>query len=93
MRWQLSPSNFPLLPFNVTLTGLLSGDHLIKLSIAHGLSQSTKLCVFEERVLEIVAQTKDLPEILAETGTAMVSFKSRAAFPMYSPHSDLVCGT
>ena len=47
-----------------------AGDHLIKLSISHALSQSTKLCVFEERVIEIVASTKDLPEILASTGAA-----------------------
>lgn len=30
--------------------------------------QSTKLCVFEERVLEIVAATRDLPGNLATTG-------------------------
>ena len=30
--------------------------------------QSTKLCVFEERVLEIVAATKNLPGNLATTG-------------------------
>ena len=41
---------------------------MIKLSISHALSQSTKLCVFEERVLEIVQTTKDLPENLANTG-------------------------
>lgn len=40
----------------------------MKLSISHALSQSTKLCVFEERVLEIVQTTKDLPEALATTG-------------------------
>ena len=50
-----------------------AGDHLIKLSISHALSQSTKLCVFEERVIEIVASTKDLPEILASTGAACLS--------------------
>ena len=50
-----------------------AGDHLIKLSISHALSQSTKLCVFEERVIEIVASTKDLPEILASTGAAWLS--------------------
>jgi uncharacterized Rmd1/YagE family protein len=48
-----------------------AGDHSIKLSISYALSQSTKLCVFEERVLEIVASTKDLPESLASTGNQM----------------------
>ncbi len=47
-----------------------AGDHSIKLSISYALSQSTKLCVYEERVLEIVQSTKDLPESLAETGVA-----------------------
>ena len=50
------------------LCPVCAGDHKIKLSISHALSQSTKLCVFEERVLEIVASTKDLPESLATTG-------------------------
>ena len=52
----------------ITIHHRFAADHLIKLSISHALSQSTKLCVFEERVLEIVASTKDLPEILASTG-------------------------
>ena len=50
-----------------------AGDHSIKLSISYALSQSTKLCVYEERVLEIVQSTKDLPESLAETGVAPMS--------------------
>jgi Uncharacterised ACR, YagE family COG1723 len=54
----------------ITISTRLAGDHLIKLSISHALSQSTKLCVFEEQVLEIVAHTKDLPAILATTGRA-----------------------
>lgn len=35
--------------------------------------QSTKLCVFEERVLEIVAATRDLPGNLATTGVSPFS--------------------
>ena len=52
----------------ITINHRLSTDHRIKLSISHALAQSTKLCVFEERVLEIVNNTRDLPETLAETG-------------------------
>ena len=52
----------------ITINHRLSTDHRVKLSISHALAQSTKLCVFEERVLEIVNNTKDLPETLAETG-------------------------
>ena len=49
-----------------------AGDHSIKLSISYALSQSTKLCVYEERVLDIVQSTKDLPESLAETGEQVI---------------------
>ncbi|KAK9814251.1 hypothetical protein WJX72_002986 [[Myrmecia] bisecta] len=62
----------------ITINHRLSNDHLIKLSISHALSQSTKLCVFEERVLSIVASTKDLPEILAFTGKCSLSRKEIA---------------
>ena len=53
----------------ITINHRFAHDHLIKLSISHALSQSTKLCVFEERVLEIVQSTRDLPERLASSGT------------------------
>ncbi len=53
----------------ITINHRFSNDHLIKLSISHALSQSTKLCVFEERVIMIVMNTKDLPGTLAATGT------------------------
>lgn len=52
----------------ITINHRFASDHLIKLSISHALSQSTKLCVFEERVIEIVSSTKDLPGTLAATG-------------------------
>jgi len=55
----------------ITINHRFSNDHLIKLSISHALSQSTKLCVFEERVIMIVMNTKDLPGTLAATGTTM----------------------
>ena len=60
----------------ITINHRFTHDHLIKLSISHALSQSTKLCVFEERVLEIVQQTRDLPEALANTGTACAMLAS-----------------
>ena len=67
-----------------------AGDHLIKLSISHALSQSTKLCVFEERVIGIVASTKDLPEILASTGAACLS-AMRLAKRFVAPSVELGC--
>ena len=53
---------------SITIHHRFAGDYRVKLSISHALSQSTKLCVFEERVLEIVQTTKDLPEALATSG-------------------------
>jgi uncharacterized Rmd1/YagE family protein len=52
----------------ITISHHFAHDHLTKLSISHALTQSTKLCVFAERVMETVQSTKDLPELLASTG-------------------------
>eukprot|EP00884_Botryococcus_braunii_P016721 jgi/Botrbrau1/3732/Bobra.0363s0017.2 len=62
----------------ITINHRFAQDHLIKLSISHALSQSTKLCVFEERVMQIVQSTKDLPELLASTGKVKMSRKEIA---------------
>lgn len=58
-----------------TISYRLAGDHLLKLSISHALAQSTKLTVYEQRVVEIVEETRDLPELLASTGQVNVSRK------------------
>jgi uncharacterized Rmd1/YagE family protein len=47
---------------------LRSGDHMIKLAISHGISQSTKLCFFEEVMARQMADAKDVPRRLAMTG-------------------------
>lgn len=47
---------------------LRSGDHMIKLAISHGISQSTKLCFFEEVMARQMAEAKDIPRRLAVTG-------------------------
>lgn len=62
----------------ITINHSFANDHLIKLSISHALSQSTKLCVFEERVIEIVSSTKDLPGTLAATGKVPLTRKAIA---------------
>jgi uncharacterized Rmd1/YagE family protein len=51
-----------------TINYRYAGDHLVKLSVSHALAQSTKLSVYEYRVVDIVDETKDLPEVLASTG-------------------------
>ncbi|KAK9839104.1 hypothetical protein WJX74_009646 [Apatococcus lobatus] len=62
----------------ITINPRLSNDHHLKMSISFAFSQSTKLCTFEERVVDIVASTKDLPEILATTGKTPLSRKQIA---------------
>lgn len=47
---------------------LRSGDHMIKLAISHAISQSTKLCFFEEVMARQMADAKDVPRRLATTG-------------------------
>ncbi|KAJ5772963.1 hypothetical protein N7457_007859 [Penicillium paradoxum] len=47
---------------------LRSGDHMIKLAISHGISQSTKLCFFEEVMARQMTDAKDVPRRLATTG-------------------------
>jgi len=62
----------------ITISNRAATDHTIKLSISHALAQSTKLCVFEERVLEIVAATRNLPGHLATTGKVTMKRKEVA---------------
>ena len=47
---------------------LRSGDHMIKLTISHGIAQSTKLCFFEEVMARQMSEAKDIPRRLAVTG-------------------------
>lgn len=56
----------------------MANDHLLKLSISHALAQSTKLSVYEARVVAIVEETKDLPEILASDGQVKLTRKQIA---------------
>ena len=55
-----------------------AGDHLLKMSVSHALAQSTKLSVYEYRVVAIVEETKDLPEILASSGKVKMTRKQIA---------------
>jgi len=62
----------------ITISKRAAADHTIKLSISYALAQSTKLCVFEERVLMIVEATRDLPGTLAATGEVNLKRKEVA---------------
>lgn len=53
--------------FNDMIT-LRSGDHMIKLTISHAIAQSTKLCFFEQRMTNQMAEAQHVPRTLALTG-------------------------
>lgn len=48
---------------------LRSADHLIKLTMSHAIAQSTKLCLFESRMVNVLQSISKLPKKLALTGT------------------------
>lgn len=54
--------------FNDMITLLPRSDHMIKLTISHAIAQSTKLCLFEERMSETMLDAQHVPKRLALTG-------------------------
>jgi len=50
----------------------------VQLAISHGLAQSTKLSIYEERLSDIVDATKHLPEGLARDGHVDIGRKDIA---------------
>ncbi|KAK2028895.1 DUF155-domain-containing protein [Colletotrichum zoysiae] len=65
--------------FNDMITLLPRSDHMVKLTISHAIAQSTKLCLFEERMSETMLDAQHVPKRLALTGelkmTRMEIFK------------------
>ncbi|RLV92462.1 Sporulation protein RMD8 [Spathaspora sp. JA1] len=53
--------------FNDMVT-LRSGDHMIKLTMSHAIAQSTKLGLFESRMVNILSSISRIPKKLALTG-------------------------
>lgn len=53
--------------FNDMIT-LRSGDHMIKLAMAHAVAQSTKLSYFEEEMANTMSEAQHVPKRLALTG-------------------------
>lgn len=54
--------------FNDMITLMPRSDHMIKLTISHAIAQSTKLCLFEERLGETMLDAQHVPKTLALTG-------------------------
>lgn len=51
----------------ITLHSKSARDPQVKLAISYALSQSTKLSLYEKRVMEMVEETRHLPEALVRT--------------------------
>jgi len=62
----------------VTLARRYVLDHKMKLAVSYALAQSTKLSVYEKGIMDVVEETKNLPEALAETGEVKIHGKDIA---------------
>ncbi|KAJ9151876.1 Sad1-interacting factor 3 [Pleurostoma richardsiae] len=54
--------------FNDMITLLPRSDHMVKLTISHAIAQSTKLCLFEEKMSQTMLDAQHVPKRLALTG-------------------------
>ena len=66
-HFEYSPESPRPRVFNDMIT-LRSGDHMIKLAMSHAIAQSTKLCFFEQRMADQMAEAQHVPKRLALTG-------------------------
>ncbi|KAF8899762.1 hypothetical protein CPB84DRAFT_1836749 [Gymnopilus junonius] len=54
--------------FNDVITLRKGSSYMTKLSLSHALSQSVKISLFEELISSKIEETKDIPEVISETG-------------------------
>ncbi|KAI6107848.1 hypothetical protein EV401DRAFT_2076942 [Pisolithus croceorrhizus] len=73
--------------YNDVITLRKGSGYMTKLSLSHALSQSVKISLFEALVSSKIEDTKDIPEILSETGKIGMPHKgiSRSVPSSFSP--------
>jgi len=54
--------------YNDVITLRKGSSYMTKLSLSHALSQSVKISLFEELISNTIEETKNIPEIISETG-------------------------
>ncbi|KAI0071273.1 DUF155-domain-containing protein [Panus rudis PR-1116 ss-1] len=54
--------------YNDVITLRRGSSYMTKLSLSHALSQSVKISLFEALISSTIDETKDIPEIISETG-------------------------
>ncbi|KAI0688381.1 DUF155-domain-containing protein [Cytidiella melzeri] len=61
--------------YNDVITLRKGSSYMTKLSLSHALSQSVKISLFEELISSTIEETKDIPEIISETGKINIPHK------------------
>ncbi|GFR52223.1 hypothetical protein Agub_g14673 [Astrephomene gubernaculifera] len=61
-----------------TIDSRLAGDHHVKMSISHALAQSSKLSLYEERMVALVEEVRHIPREMAERGAISLSRRTVA---------------
>ncbi|KAG2492818.1 hypothetical protein HYH03_008976 [Edaphochlamys debaryana] len=56
-----------------TIDSRQANDPLVKMAISHAVAQSTKLAVYEERMVALVEEVRDVPSEMAEKGSISMS--------------------
>ncbi|KAI0945521.1 hypothetical protein AcW1_001723 [Taiwanofungus camphoratus] len=54
--------------YNDVITLRKGSSYMTKLSLSHALAQSVKISLFEELISSTIEETKEIPEIISETG-------------------------
>lgn len=54
--------------YNDVITLRKGSSYMTKLSLSHALSQSVKISLFEDLISSTIEETKDIPEVISETG-------------------------
>ncbi|KAJ3866477.1 MAG: hypothetical protein NXY57DRAFT_1114907 [Lentinula lateritia] len=54
--------------YNDVITLRKGSGYMTKLSLSHALSQSVKISLFEKLISNTIEETKDIPELISETG-------------------------
>ncbi|KAH9849604.1 DUF155-domain-containing protein [Lenzites betulinus] len=61
--------------YNDVITLRKGSSYMTKLSLSHALAQSVKISLFENLISATIEETKDIPEIISETGKIDMSHK------------------
>ncbi|GLC38116.1 sporulation protein rmd1 [Pleodorina starrii] len=56
-----------------TIDSRLAADHQVKMAISHALAQSSKLAVYEERMVGLIEEVRHVPREMAERGAISLS--------------------